>query len=632
MKATSRFLSIFLVVVMLFSVVSFADDTGITGEENLLRDPNNYQDQEKKYIQDLNQLVMFIQQNHVRVKESGYSQEERTVINEAYNKITYMTTQDEFYLIANSIVCSLRDSNSFISLYFTDTSQINLPFQWFDDGLIVLEDTDQFRKNDKIVSIGNKTVEELEELLYTIIPADNKYRVRAKAPEMLIKYPVLSYLGLTNDNSSVTVRFIRDGKEDRINLTRAYKVDVPELDKVDNGSWYVDEVKDIAYINVSDSKYGYNSDGLIMNFEDMFEMAHDKKVMNVVIDLRELKLGSSNTLVEAMKLFLPDGQEYYTNGGNKVRIDKTEDDFTYNGDVFLLIGGNTYENGIKFADILQANNLATIVGEPSGVKTNFAVNTSGLNVRLFHSWVRCYLANGEVTRPLPNLAKEIALVPDKYFPKMVEDFLGGKDLIVDRIADEIKASYDYLPGQKTIDAMKTRVFISDLVDGDTFDDSYRVWFEDFVTRERIPVKLIVDDGRRAFDIPNEIDFTREYYLITSKSYETRKATLTQFEVVRPETTGVFEVTYASKFNYAILYHNYYIVKQLNNDAIQFLDSNNNEVLDFGFDTLDHYSRPYVSTFTDQLAKGEYRVIFKAGAVEYYNGLINEEFELTFTID
>jgi C-terminal processing protease CtpA/Prc len=111
------------------------------------------------------------------------------------------------------------------------------------------------------------------------------------------------------------------------------------------------------------------------------------------------------------------------------RNSKVETPPPFAGELFVLVGPSTFSSGNWFATVMQDNELAKVVGEPTGNAPSsfgdllsFTLAESGTSfTSSFKRWVR----------PDPTRDPADALVPDVAVPRTRETVKSGADPVMD---------------------------------------------------------------------------------------------------------------------------------------------------------------------------------------------------------
>ncbi|HPE68980.1 MAG TPA: S41 family peptidase [Thermotogota bacterium] len=97
----------------------------------------------------------------------------------------------------------------------------------------------------------------------------------------------------------------------------------------------------------------------------------------------------------------------------------------FEGEVFLLVSGQTFSSGNFFPVLFSDNHLATIVGEPTGNEPSAYGNI--LTFFLPNSHIPVYISYKKFTRPDPSRDPAKQLDPDVLLPWTVEQYQQGID-------------------------------------------------------------------------------------------------------------------------------------------------------------------------------------------------------------
>lgn len=138
-----------------------------------------------------------------------------------------------------------------------------------------------------------------------------------------------------------------------------------------------DQTNESMVLTLNSCKYNDKFKNTVKN---MFEEIKENNINTVIVDLREN--GGGNSLVSNEFIRYLDCDSYIE-GGQAWRlgpilipssastiVNKKFDDLTFSGDVYVLTSTNTFSSAMKFSQMIQANNLGVIVGQPPGNSPN----------------------------------------------------------------------------------------------------------------------------------------------------------------------------------------------------------------------------------------------------------------------
>jgi hypothetical protein len=237
------------------------------------------------------------------------------------------------------------------------------------------------------------------------------------------------------------------------------------------------------------SQYGLVESGDFKDFlRDMFGQAYNRKVKGIIIDLRQNTGGNSvlgfqflryiNTEGKRIKEFSyqeklskylmleyrmtpwqrfkakylgawPEGMGKLTplkEEGLNQALDNRDSEFymppvdpelKFHGKLIMLISNRTFSSAMEFATILSDNDLAVLVGEPTGGKPESFGDV--LTGKLPHSGFRLGVSYKIFHRPDSAKKDEISLFPDHEVVTTYDDFKKGTDPVLDHARELLKS-------------------------------------------------------------------------------------------------------------------------------------------------------------------------------------------------
>lgn len=407
---------------------------------------------------DLDILVKNLVEIHPRLL-NGWSPEENKVIESAYAKITAPLSHGEFFFIANEIVTMLNDAHTAIYNNLRQPS-LDLPLFWTREGLIVTDDRGKFQTGDKVTAIGGRSIEELEEALTKVIPAENNDWLRVKGTDFIKTEFFLEHMGLTSNRQAVVT--VQRGAED-INATfkfttnnSANNYNPYPLAEVDF-SYYFDEQLSLGVFQLKSCDFTAEYNAALKRF---FEEVHIRGIHNVAVDLRNNGGGDSRVVNEFISYlnvkqynsigqiirFSPQADAAYHYGNpngtyhkvnpavvqNQIKTDKP-----FTGNLYILTSGRTFSSANFFAMIIQDNKLGTILGQPTGNQPSsygdilgFVLPASNFNFTVSHK---------KFTRPDPSQDPANSIIPDIEAYTTINDIVIRRDAQIEKLREVIIA-------------------------------------------------------------------------------------------------------------------------------------------------------------------------------------------------
>ena len=180
----------------------------------------------------------------------------------------------------------------------------------------------------------------------------------------------------TFENSDGHVEEVRAQRDDFVtydeylrynNLNASQQAEEPFV------SFVLDKDRSLALFTLTQCKY---NDEYIACVRDLFTSVKANDIRNVAVDLR--KNGGGNSLVadEFIRYLDIDRVLHFTyihrlgifriSSSDGVETNRRYSDLTFNGNLYLLTSSGTFSSAMDFAEIINANHLGSIIGEPPG--------------------------------------------------------------------------------------------------------------------------------------------------------------------------------------------------------------------------------------------------------------------------
>jgi C-terminal processing protease CtpA/Prc len=360
----------------------------------------------------------------------------------------------EFYFALNSLITSVHDAHT-ILLFEEKDKGLHVTFEWVQEGLVIAEDYGGFKRGDLVLKIGDWSPQQLLDPLSEITSAENIYRVKDESRRNLRRRPVLELFGLIQDDS-VLFAVERDGEV--LDITSQFEVELPGLKQrseellAHREYWYVDQENNLGLFEL---RVCIDDDVFKQDVEDFFAAVKSSEIEDVIIDLRE-NVGGNSGVVEVFLRQLP--IDSYVTYGSKIRyskqaaervgirrtwgtssyppstrrIESVEDPFI--GNVFVLIGNQTFSAGNWIAVVFYDNERGTVLGEPTGnAPSSFG---DMITFQLPNTRFILGVSYKYFTRPDPSNDPQDSLYPQVLIDRTLDDFVKGIDPCVNYIIEE----------------------------------------------------------------------------------------------------------------------------------------------------------------------------------------------------
>lgn len=388
-----------------------------------------------------------------------------------YKKVKNLLSEDgialyQFNFLANAILGKLGDAHTHVFSKYKD-EYLNLPCVWTDDGLVARQDINYgLKKGDIIRSIGTLNMVDALGLLEPYIPHENEYWVKARSVEFFSRKSFLLGLGMLEKDAQIVQLGV---ERNRVGLTSFAKFAGGK--GVGTGSALGNEsgdaldgssggTKDFCRYSVyKDELVVFTLDSCINNelyqntVKEFFEMVELKGIQKIAIDLRENMGGDPQVIDEFLK-FLPEQDVRFFGGYKRYSQQTKERGLTprakgyaydapvlkrvggkspeYSGRLYCLVSNRTFSSANWFAEIIQANRLGQIVGEPTGNAPDsygniirFELPNSQLGLCV--SWCKWESPSSMI----PSYVDPDALRPGAYVRTLASDYASGVDPVLE---------------------------------------------------------------------------------------------------------------------------------------------------------------------------------------------------------
>ena len=400
---------------------------------------------------------------------NGCSDEQKEIIKDIRKEIKKPLKKREFEFLINRLFYTFHDAHT--NLWFDWRTGISLPILWLKNGMFILKfndnskyykyfihnrftnlQTSNFQNGDKIISIGDKSVECIINELKQIICTENYSFIKLMGQDVLISRSYLDFYNLIhNDSVKITIERNHEIIETKIPVVKLGQ-------RLKDKKWIeysIDNINDFAILNLKQCIFDSTYKATLRKF---FKEANENNINNVILDLRVNDGGDSQVVAEFIRYFDIDDFIWY--GANvryspDVRAITKESEFGYKhfppylfknnrvsaelvfkGNLFVLTNKNTFSSANMFAVIIKDNNIGKIVGESTGNKPTCYGNP--LNFMMPNSEIYFRVSIKEFLRPNSKANSEDSLYPDIEVYTTIDDVINDKDTQLEKIVELLR--------------------------------------------------------------------------------------------------------------------------------------------------------------------------------------------------
>jgi len=460
-----RLLANCISIVLLFTILLISGgctyERGESKFQALNPAPYSSDDRDKAWRNDLKYLEDNLRAFHANLFYEMSEQDFDNAVSTLYDSIPSLT-DNEIEIELSKIVAMIGDSHTALHLinpllaptidfpafpYLDHLFRIYpLRAWWFTDGLFVVGSTKEHTETlgTRIIQIGNKAPEEIRELVKPLIPHSTEEAIAASSPKYIISPEILHTFGIIDDIENASFTFEdREGNTFQLNLS-PYNLALLSEEDIKNQKFAALSCKknplwETALMHIEEDSYPLYLKNPFSNY--WFEYLEDYKTVyfqfNVVKDMPEGK--SFSSFFKEMLDFIDHNDidklviDLRLNGGGDYTIAESQfknlgkHKINKEGQIFTIIGRGTDLAAIASAEFIKENTNSLFFGE--GVYDTLDMYYHNLPVYLPNSKICFVIAHGR--RVFPDIGEQI--VPDVKIAESSEDYLSGRDVILERI-------------------------------------------------------------------------------------------------------------------------------------------------------------------------------------------------------
>ena len=400
---------------------------------------------------DFIQMRQILEQDHAALYEYTPKAVMDSIMDSSFRLIRDGMSLNEFFVLLTPIVSKIgcghtnvwmpmsyweHNNNNFFSL------QIRII-----DGLAVVAGSytakEQIPRGSILLEINDRPVSEIIQEMKANYPADamNSYFIH-KAVER--RFPMIYtrrfgfpkeyrvvYSIPESNTSNVQTLLPAANEEVRSAVFKNFRN--PEL------KFTVLEGKNTALMRIETFIY-YDRVPYFTNFIDSsFNVIHEKKINNLILDLRGNDGGDPFCSVPLFSYLEPEPLPYFAEPYGKYSefakpIPRAEKAF--NGNLLILLDGRCFSTNGHFCALLKYHKIGTFIGTPSGSTyiCNAGKNTHAV---LKNTRIMLYFGRSSFAAAVSGMDKTQPIFPDIYVNESYQDFLENRDVFMESALEQI---------------------------------------------------------------------------------------------------------------------------------------------------------------------------------------------------
>ncbi len=380
--------------------------------------------------EDVDFIVNWIKTHHPEVMKYGFSQEQKNTIDFVYKNINKNMSQNEFFFIINRLFAMLNDGHCILNYYPQTDLYLDIPFVWLEEGIIITQNTDNFKVGDKILSLGNKSAYELIALINQQKSSENVYWLRNNAYRILTSKAYLEHFGLVNGDDFVSIKILRGEKildfNEKFKKTLTSNIKLPTVRNSGEWiDWYIEKENNLGYFRFDQwPQRGEKYDELKKQLDNFFVEVFKNDIKNITFDIRRNGGGSSPILDDILsylktdKIYSASYYEYISFVNKKDKL--------FDGSIYFLTSNQSFSCSVYALTILKDNKIVKTIGEPTGQKPAFNFHGESSDGKLPNTGWDFMMTTSLNTRPM-DIKAEDSLYPDIVVNTTSYDILNSLD-------------------------------------------------------------------------------------------------------------------------------------------------------------------------------------------------------------
>ena len=391
----------------------------------------------EQYLQDFDQLVNLLSENHPQLNEYISKDDFDTYVNELRAEITDEFKIGEFIWLCRSLVAKIGCGHSNVptlgaNYYIPDSLLFPLKVNFVDNKLFVIdpmESKDLISKGDEIKTINGLDVKEIKKEIFKHISADaNSESKRMEYINDGFYEYVAFELKFPN---SYKIEYIKNGNliSNSLKPLQSYTEEETNDSKCDGDLCYESE-NNLAIITISSFYYYSENFSTFQKFIDScFTDIKDRQIKNLIIDLRNNGGGDPYCGSYLLQHIASKKYQYYKTGTYSYEDLQEEIEphpNRFNGTPYILINGRCGSTSGHVCALIKENNFGIFVGQETGA--TFTCNASTRTFTLENTSVTTFIATRTFEANVKHLPKDRGVIPDIEIKYAISNLLNKEDL------------------------------------------------------------------------------------------------------------------------------------------------------------------------------------------------------------
>ncbi|MEO1651972.1 MAG: S41 family peptidase [Bacteroidota bacterium] len=393
------------------------------------------------YLADLDSLVKTMIEVHPSPYEFTSKEAFWEVIDQKKKAIRENTTFAEFLWMCSEVIAQLKCAHSGLGWFNQEDEVLPIALRFPVEGRFIneklyvtepWENKAQIRPGEEILSINGVKVSEIKAKIYRHINSQGNNTTYKKSLTNTYFTAYMAYaLGFPK-----SYRLLLKGRDQAIRLQsmnsfQPQPIVHPDDPCQDRLCLRVDEGKNTAILSIRTFSYYGDQFPTFKSFVDQsFKEINKQKVKHLILDLRLNDGGPSDAGIYLMRYLSPEPFRYFAESAFDEKKELISPfPLRFKGNTYFLMDGFAVSTAAHFLSIAKHLKLGKLIGEE--VNGNQLCFGGQKKFFLPHTGIHYYVSRYRYLADAPETPLDQSLPPDLRVTQGIEDYLNGKDTVME---------------------------------------------------------------------------------------------------------------------------------------------------------------------------------------------------------
>ncbi len=391
----------------------------------------------EQYLQDFNQLVNLLSENHPQLNQFISKEEYDVLVGNLKKEIVDEMKIGEFIWLCRNLIAAIGCGHSVVPTLglrydIADSLLFPVKVNYIDNQLFVIdpfENEDRISRGDEIKTVNGIAAKELKNKFFKHISADanNKSLKMERINNGFSEYAAFEF----KFSNNYEIELLQECKLVTKSLKQIHNYTEKENNPVKCASNLCYEVeKDLAIITISSFYYYRENFETFKKFiDDCFTDIKDRQIENLIIDLRNNGGGDPYCGSYLLQHIANKKYQYYKTGTYSyadLQKDIEPNPNRFKGKPYILINGRCGSTTGQLCALIKENHFGIFVGQETGA--TFRCNASTRSFTLENTKINPFIATRTFESNVKHLPNDQGILPDHPIKYDISNLLNKEDV------------------------------------------------------------------------------------------------------------------------------------------------------------------------------------------------------------